>query len=336
MVTVERSDDLATGDKVTVTLPASLLPMRHYDVDTDANTMTVSQAYPVRLFYGVSLKADAKTALGNPTSEAYAAIVASQASDDGASIDFYSNSFTKGAADGSTTASFSPNAGNKFYYYTQDTTLYTDQACTIEANRYTARNANTLYYKDVYWVQTGNGTEAREVTDGYGTVTSGTAEWNAIVMPYQGGTYYIPANTQRTERPHTLTDGKDTNTTGTAANVLNPSWTEAGDVTQALGNNGKLSFDKPGSLEIKKDVDWGNASDQTKQDKNTFTFDIAANVPTGEGEATEALTGTYNYYVGDSDTAAGQVTFTNGKAHWTLPAALRSASMGSPLARRLP
>lgn len=313
VVTVEHGGDLATGDKVTVTLPASLLPMRHYDVDTDANTMTVSQAYPVRLFYGVSLKAEAKTALGDPTSEAYAAIVSSQASDDGASIDFYSNSFTKGAADGSTTASFSPNAGNKFYCYTQDTTLYTDQACTIEANRYTVGNATTLYYKDVYWVQTGNGTAAREVTDGYGAVTSGTAEWNAIERPWQG-TYYIPANTQRTERPHTLTDGKETNVTGTAANVLNPSWTAGGDVTQALGNNGKLSFEKPGSLEIKKNVDWGNASDQTKQDKNTFTFDIAANVPTGEGEATEALTGTYNYYVGDSDTAAGQVTFTNGKA----------------------
>lgn len=318
VVTVERSDDLATGDKVTVTLPASLLPMRHYDVDTDANTMTVSQAYPVRLFYGVSLKADAKTALGDPTSEAYAAIVASQASDDGASIDFYSNSFTKGAADGSTAASFSPNAGNKFYYYTQDTTLYTDQACTIEANRYTVGNATTLYYKDVYWVQTGNGTAAREVTDGYGTVTSGTAEWNAIVRPYQGGAYYIPTNTQRTERPHTLTDGKDTNVTGTAANILNPSWTEAGDVTQALGNNGRLSFKMPGSLEIKKDVDWGNASDQTKQDKNTFTFDITANVPTGEGEATEALTGTYNYYVDDFDAAAGQVTFNNGSATLTV------------------
>lgn len=317
VVTVERSDDLATGDKVTVTLPASLLPMRHYDVDADANTMTVSQAYPVRLFYGVSLKADAKTALGNPTSEAYADIVASQASDDGASIDFYSNSFTKGAADGSTTASFSPNAGNKFYYYTQDTTLYTDQACTIEANRYTVGNATTLYYKDVYWVQTGNGTAAREVTDGYGTVTSGTAEWNAIERPWQG-TYYIPANTQRTERPHTLTDGKETNVTGTAANVLNPSWTAGGDVTQALGNNGKLSFEKPGSLEIKKNVDWGNASDQTKQEKNTFTFDITANVPTGEGEATEPLTGTYNYYVGDSDTAAGQVTFANGSATLTV------------------
>ena len=318
VVTVEHGADLATGDKVTVTLPASLLPMRHYDVDTDANTMTVSQAYPVRLFYGVSLKAEAKTALGDPTSEAYADIVASQASDDGTSIDFYSNSFTKGAADGSTTASFSPNAGNKFYYYTQDTTLYTNPECTTEANWYTARNANTLYYKDVYWVQTGNGNGAREVTDGYGTVTSGTAEWNAIVRPYQGDAYYIPANTQRTERPHTLTDGKDTNTTGTAANVLNPSWTEAGDVTQALGNNGKLSFEKPGSLEIKKNVDWGNASDQTKQEKNTFTFDITANVPTGEGEATEALTGTYNYYVDDSDAAAGQVTFNNGSGTLTV------------------
>lgn len=314
VVTVEHGTDLATGDKVTVTLPASLLPMRHYDVDTDARTMTVSQAYPVRLFYGVSLKAEAKTALGDPTSEAYADIVASQASDDGASIDFYSNSFTKGAADGSTTATFSPNAGNKFYYYTQDTTLYTDQACTIEANRYTVGNATTLYYKDVYWVQTGNGTAAREVTDGYGTVTSGTAEWNAIVRSNQGGAYYIPANTQRTERPHTLTDVKDPNETETAANVLNPSWTAGGDVTQALGNNGKLSFDKPGSLEIKKNVDWGNASDQTKQDKNTFKFDITANVPTGEGEATEPLSGTYNYYVGASETAAGQVTFTNGSA----------------------
>lgn len=319
VVTVEHGNDLAEGDKVTVTLPASLLPMRNYDVDTDAGTMTVSQAYPVRLFYGVSLKEAAEEALADPTRDEYAAIVASQKSEDGTSIDFYSNSFVQEATDGSTTATFSPNAGNKFYYYTQDTTLYTDPECTTEANGYNAGSANTLYYKDVYWVQTGNGTQAREVTDGYGTVTSGTAEWNAIVRPYQGGTYYIPANTQRTERPHTLTYIKDKNETGTAGNVLNPSWTAGGDVTQALGNNGKLSFEMPGSLEIKKNVDWGNASDQTKQDKNEFTFDITnAAAPTGEGETTDPLAGTYNYYVGDSDTAAGQVTFTNGSATLTV------------------
>lgn len=313
VVTVEHGTDLATGDKVTVTLPASLLPMRHYDVDTDANTMTVSQAYPVRLFYGVSLKADAKTALGDPTSEVYAAIVASQASDDGTSIDFYSNSFTKGAADGSTTASFSPNAGNKFYYYMQDATLYVDQNCETEATQWNINRYNTLYWKDTYWVQTGGGV-GEERSTGV-AIQRGTAEWNAMESTGgYNGTYYIPAGTPRSDRPATMTDGKDQNNTGTAANVLNPSWTEAGDVTQALGNNGKLSFDKPGSLEIKKNVDWGNASDQTKQDKNTFKFDITANVPTGEGEATEPLSGTYNYYVGASETAAGQVTFTNGSA----------------------
>lgn len=313
VVTVEHGTDLATGDKVTVTLPASLLPMRHYDVDTDNNTMTVSQAYPVRLFYGVSLKAEAKSALGDPTSEVYAAIVASQASDDGTSIDFYSNSFTKGAADGSTTASFSPNAGNKFYYYTQDATLYVDQNCETEATQWNINRYNTLYWKDTYWVQTGGGV-GEERSTGV-AIQRGTAEWNAMESTGgYNGTYYIPAGTPRSDRPATMTDGKDQNNTGTATNVLNPSWTEAGDVTQALGNNGKLSFDKPGSLEIKKDVDWGNASDQTKQDKNTFTFDITASVPIGEDEATEPLTGTYNYYVGDSDTAAGQVTFTDGSA----------------------
>lgn len=314
VVTVEHGADLATGDKVTVTLPASLLPMRHYDVDTDARTMTVSQAYPVRLFYGVSLKAEAKTALGDPTIEAYAVIVASQASDDGTSIDFYSNSFTKGAADGSTTASFSPNAGNKFYYYTQDATLYVDQNCETEATQRNIGRYDTLYWKDTYWVQTGGGV-GEERSTGV-AIQRGTAEWNAMESTGgYNGTYYIPAGTPRSDRPATMTDGKDQNTTGTAANVLNPSWTVGGDVTQALGNNGKLSFEKPGSLEIKKNVDWGNASDQTKQDKNEFTFDITnAAVPTGEGEATEPLGGTYNYYVGDSDTAAGQVTFTNGSA----------------------
>ena len=313
VVTVEHGTDLATGDKVTVTLPASLLPMRHYDVDTDAGAMTVSQAYPVRLFYGVSLKAEAKSALGNPTSAAYAAIVESQASDDGTSIDFYSNSFTKGAADGSTTASFSPNAGNKFYYYTQDATLYVDQNCETEATQRNIGSYNTLYWKDTYWVQTGDGV-GEERSTGV-AIQRGTAEWNAMESTGgYNGTYYIPAGTPRSDRPATMTDGKDQNNTGTATNVLNPSWTEAGDVTQALGNNGKLSFEKPGSLEIKKNVDWGNASDQTKQDKNTFKFDITANVPTGEGEATESLSGTYNYYVGASETAAGQVTFTNGSA----------------------
>lgn len=316
-VTVTRSNDLAKGDTVTVTLPASLLPMRNYDVDTDTNAMTVSPAYPVRLFYGVSLKDGAKEALKNPTSDDYAAILQTQKSEDGKTIDFYSNNFAKGAADGSTTATFQPNAGNKFYYYTQDATLYTDQGSNNEARGNISRY-DTLYWKDTYWVQTGNGV-GEERSTGV-AIQRGTAEWNAMESTGgYDGTYYIPAGTPRSDRPATMTDGKDQNNTGTADNVLNPSWI-GNSVSQALGNNGKLSFDMPGSLEIKKTVNWGNASDSTKQnpDKNKFEFEITANMPADEGDVAEPLNGTYNYYVGDREDAAGQVVFTDSKAELTI------------------
>lgn len=301
VVTVERSNDPAVGDKVTVQLPASLLPLRNYDVDTDNHTMTVAEAYPVRLFYGVSLKAAAEEALSDPTSDVYAAIMGSQKSEDGKTVDFYTNSFVKGAADGSATASFEPNAGNKFYYYTQDTPLYIDENCTTEANEWNSRGADTLYWKDTYWVQTENG-GAEERTAGV-AVRLGTAEWEAMESTGgYDGTYYIPAGTPRSDRPATLTSAKTENTTGTATNVLNPAWAGTS-VNQHLGNNGKLSFDMPGSLEIKKAVNWGNASDQTKRDKNSFTFKVSL---TDEGGA--ALTGEYPYYIDGASDQAGTVT----------------------------
>ena len=45
-VTVTHGAILAAGDVVTVQIPASLIPMRNYDVDTDAKTMSVTDAYP--------------------------------------------------------------------------------------------------------------------------------------------------------------------------------------------------------------------------------------------------------------------------------------------------
>lgn len=307
VVKVTHSDNPATGDIVEATIPASLIPMRNYDVDTESQTMTVSEAYPVRLFYNVSVKADAKKALSDPTSEVYAAITDSQKSEDGKFIDFYSNSFMKNAAKGSATANFTPNSGNKFYYYTSDTPVYTDQSGT-RANRGNITSATELYVQDTYWVTDSTGTH--EQTD-YVPITIGGAEYNDIKYDAQNAAY-IPAHTQRTDRPKTLEARKSKNETGTASMVIVPSWTENDSVTQALGNNGKISYPMPGSLEIKKTVDWGNASDATKQDKNKFTFDITAYMPTAEGEEPEPLSGTYNYYVGDA--ANGTVKFTNGAA----------------------
>lgn len=292
VVKVERSTDLAKGDKITVTLPASLLPMRHYDVDTDSSTMTVNEAYPVRLFYGAALKADAKTALGAASGDVYQGILNNiDVSEDG-TLDFYSNAFAQNAPNGLTTATFTPSEGNKFYYYTENTPLYVDENCTTRATSSDIGSVDRVYYADTYW-QTANGVTS-ETTTGVAILRGGT-EFDKIQYDRQGQAY-MPAHTERADRPNTLVadkgDFEGGNVTGTASSVLVPSWNGDGTVSQALGNNGKLSYPAPGDLEIKKEVDWGNASDSTKTSKNTFTFQVAL-----ANEDGTALSGTYNYAV---------------------------------------
>lgn len=292
VVKVERSTELAVGDKITVTLPASLLPMRHYDVDTDSSTMTVNEAYPVRLFYGVALKAEAKTALGTASGDVYQGILNNiKVSEDG-TLDFYSNAFEQNAPNGLTTATFTPSEGNKFYYYTENTPLYVNENCTTRATSSDIVSAEKVYYADTYW-QTANGTTSETMT-GVEILRGGT-EFDKIQYDGQGQAY-MPAHTERTDRPNTLVadkgDFEGGNVTGTASSVLVPSWNDDSTVSQALGNNGKLSYPAPGDLEIKKEVDWGNASDSTKTSKNTFTFQVAL-----ANEDGTALSGTYNYAV---------------------------------------
>ena len=287
-VTVKHYDDAAKGDEVTATIPADLLPMRNYDVDTNEGTMTVTSAYPIRLFYGVSLKQAAEDAIEAGSGDMYEAILATNKSADGTNAEFLTNQWTKNNAQGDTTASFIPNAGNKFYYYTSNTPLYIDEQCTTRATRNNLDEANgTLYYSEPYWVQTGNGTDARQVTTGIALDLDG-ADWDNV--KYQNGQgYYIPAGTQRLDRPATLNSNKSENKTATAGSVLTPAWEGTG-VSQHLGNNGKMTFPLPGQLEIKKNVDWGNASDETKANQNSFGFTVDFN-------GTDTLAGEYDYDV---------------------------------------
>lgn len=290
-VTVKHYDDPAKGDEVTATIPADLLPMRNYDVDTNAGTMTVTPAYPIRLFYGVSLKQDAEDAIEAGSGDVYDAILATNKSADGTNAEFLTNQWTKNNAQGDTTASFIPNAGNKFYYYTSNTPLYIDKQCMTRATRTNIDGLDTLYYSEPYWVQTEDGTTARQVTTGIALDLNG-ADWdNAEYQDGQG--YYIPADTQRFDRPSTLNSGKNEaeggNRTATASSVLTPAWEGTG-VSQHLGNNGKMTFPLPGQLEIKKNVDWGNASNETKANQNSFEFTVDFN-------GADTLAGEYDYDV---------------------------------------
>lgn len=285
-VTVAHGATLADGDVVTVQVPASLLPMRNYDVDTDAKTMSVTNAYPIRLFYGVSVKEEAEKAIEQGSGDVYDAIVNTNKTDDG-KVAFYSNLYNSG--NGDTTATFTPSDGNKFYYYTNDTDLYIDQNCTQRATTQNINRYNTLYYSEPYWEIT-SGNNAQEVTRGIAINRNGQ-DWDEMTTNRQGN-YYIPAGTQRLDRPASLNTNKTKNETGTAATVLTPNWEGAG-VAQHLGNNGKITYDLPGELEIKKSVDWGNAADDTKQNQNSFDFTVNFN-------GNETLEGNFSYDVYES------------------------------------
>lgn len=289
-VTVTKSNDLATGDTITVQIPASLIPMRNYDVDTDNGTMTVSDTFPVRLFYGASVKDGAIDALNDPQNENHDAVLA-QTSADGTTVDFYSNSFVQGATEGSTEASFTPSDGNKFYYYPANTQLFTNENCTQPATRNNIGRYSTLYYKDSYWQLTGDGNAAEEVPSN-GSITRSGNDWR---VTYQGNNAYIAANTPRADRPGTLVADKGKNTTGTASTVLTPTWVGSS-VSQKLGNNGKLSIPAPGDLRIDKTVDWGNASNDTETNKNSFKFTVHLYTEAEDGTQNN-LTNNYSYAV---------------------------------------
>ena len=303
-VTVTKSNDLAPGDTIAVQIPASLIPMRNYDVDTDNGTMTVSDTYPVRLFYGVSVKDGAIDALNDPQNANHDAVLA-QTSADGKTIDFYSNSFVQGAAQGSTEASFTPSDGNKFYYYPVNTQLFIDENCNEPATRYNIGNYSKLYYQDSHWELTGTGDGAVEVPT-VGSITRSGNDWH---VTYQGNNAYIAANTPRADRPETLVSNKSDNTTDTASTVLTPTWV-GNSVSQKLGNNGKLFVDAPGDLRIDKTVNWGNASSETQADKNSFKFTVHL-YTVAEGGTQTNLTNQYDYAVyatGETPVSTGTIS----------------------------
>ena len=251
IVTVSKGSDLATGDTVTVSIPASLIPMRNYNVDTETGTMSVSDAYPVRVFYGVSLKDEARAALADPSSDAYAAIVAAMGNDkqgnNDTAVEFLSNYWSGDATLGDTTATFTPNSANRFYYFTENTPLYVDDTFATRATRSDIQSGRTVYYEDTYWVEGVN----REVSYPV-ALTSGSAELANVDYSWSGEAY-LPVGTQHTSKISGLEIVKGQgNATYTAADALNPTWATGTSVSQRLGNNGKLTVELPGMLTVTK------------------------------------------------------------------------------------
>ena len=174
LIRVERGQSLADGDKVTVRIPASLIPVRYYNMETENGVITsgnITDTYPIRVFYSVSVKDGVETLLNTGSTDAnaeeYAALMAyiSENRDaDGANVYFYSNAYDDSSEKGLTTATFTPNANNSFYYFTEDTTLYTMQngGYTPVTSANISEDATYYYPKTVYRITGQTVTEETE------------------------------------------------------------------------------------------------------------------------------------------------------------------------------
>ena len=270
VITVTKSTDLAVGDKVQVKVPAALIPLRSYNVDQKSMTMTVSDTKPINVVYTSSLKPGVESLLANPD-DAMSEYL--QANSQEGKASFYSNDWKQGYL-GNTIANFEPSSDNIYYYFTSDTPIYTDEACTQRAHQVV--KGNTYWYKYSYYEMTnaGSGTvEEKEKVISFSGADAEAIE-GSIGVDSQGA--YFKAGTARLTYLNELYKAKAPNETGTAVDVLNPKWVGAGQVGAYLGNNGKLSVDLPGTLAVTKqlEVPDGYSADDFANDSFEFTINM--------------------------------------------------------------
>lgn len=281
------------GDTITVQIPASLIPLRYFDIDEE-NNMSVEEAYPIRIFYSASLKNEVEDSLLNGTADkTLKTYINAHKSDDGKQAYFYSNQFNSGS-NGTTIADFTPARSNKFYYFTEPTLLYTDKNCENPATNFV--EGGTYYYKNEYYISQ-NGKAVQDVEN---VSVSGLLR-NQI--EYRDGQIYVIAGTRKLSRADQFVGAKNGNITGTATNVISPSWGQGqqdpNKVYVALGNNGRVALNLPGTLKVSKIVE---TNEGITAPDDTFEFTL-----TLEGEGSNA-----SYYATIFDAEGNPVEGFNG------------------------
>ena len=284
VITVTKSSDVATGDKVQVKVPAGLIPLRDFNVNETAGTMTVGDTYPLRVFFTSSIKPDALAFVANPD-EAMAKYIADNTKD--GKVNFYANAFTPGAALGDAVSHFNPSKGNAYYYFTSDTPIYSDEACTQPATRGAIEAGGTHYYQNHFFAmgEGGAAVSQAEVV----SFPSGTAEQFSGALAYDAsGNAYFKAGTARLTYIDELAKSKAENITGTATDVLNPKWNSETSTSAAttviphLGNNGKLSVEIPGTLAVSKTLDMPEGFDAAAYSDKSFDFELTVEAAAGK------------------------------------------------------
>lgn len=281
-----------TGDIVTVKIPASLIPLRHFKI-TDG-VLTVYDTEPIQVNYTSSVKKDALDNLFTPENvtglKGYIESNTITAENGSKTVNFYANKWNAGSL-GDTIANFEPADTNRYYYFQKQTPIYTDKECTKPATGSLAADG-IYYYKDEFEaVGAGNKAESRtaviEFTGGRAASFEG-----AIVRDGSGNLSFSKGTARLAfiDELHTTKERVGGNPTGTATDVLNPKWnntsakSDATEVDVHLGNNGKISFNvTPATVDTKTSFGLTKVLEGREwTDTDKFKFELSA---TSENDA---------------------------------------------------
>ena len=251
LITVQRAgdDNPQKGDVVTVSIPASLIPLSHFK--TVDGKLSVDNVKPIQVKYASSVKSAALDNLFTPEKvtglkdyiEHNTTVV-----DGTKTVSFYANKWSGGAL-GDTVATFEPADTNRYYYFQKQTPIYTDKDCTQPAKN-SLTDTGTYYYKDEFEEQGENG-EAKPATAVIEFIGGDAAKFDGAIVADKDGNLSFSVGTARLafiDELHTTKGSVGGNSTGTATDVLNPKWNNvsakaaATHVNSYLGNNGKISF----------------------------------------------------------------------------------------------
>ena len=343
VITVQRAAEgnPQQGDIVEVKIPASLIPLRKFDVDETKGTLKVSDVEPIRVKYASSVKDIARKNLFTPDEALRKYIEKNSTGEQGSkSVAFYANKWSGDKDLGDTIANFKPATTNRYYFFQKQTPIYMDPACTQPA-KVQLESERHYYYQDEFEVADGggkldHGTTVIEFTGGHAAQFAG-----AVVKDESSGNLSFSEGTARLAFIDELHTDKKSNATETASDVLNPRWNDtsskesATHVDSHLGNNGKISFDvTPATVDTKADFGLTKVlegRDWTGTDE--FAFELSAtskndapmpartdatvrkgNTAIDFGEITYNKPGEYTYEVREVAGELGGITYSDNVA----------------------
>ena len=345
LITVTRGSGSA-GDTVQVKIPASMLPLRYYQVTTDKDnnsTLAVTDTQPISVIYSVGLKTDARNQItsGKITDDALASYVAANAKD--GKVSFYSNKYDGSlkTADrektiGQTTATFTPATSNSFYYHTEDTLLYTKTGEGESAQYKPAKEVlpnQTYYYQLNYLHLTpeSNHTETVPKTDYVPVSIATKEEIDNCITKKDDGNCYIKKDIKKGSLPSAIDSQlgdkdkeKGGNKTGTAERRNDFQWNLATNMgVLYLGNNGKLTMDATGSVKVTKVVKADEGLNPSADTAFTMKFALA-----GTGVDANAA---YNYTVTNADSTQASTGTIQNNDTFTLKDGQTAEIVGLPV-----